>query len=60
MSLVGDVLCRLDVIKEMNQRLGYRNSVDTTFNPRQVLYVETNLIDLDDPVDSEATFVDPK
>ena len=47
-------------IKEMNHKMAYRNAMENSFNPRQVPYVETNLIDLDDPVDSEATSIDPK
>ena len=51
--LVGDTLHRSD----MNHRLGYGNAMK---DPRIVPYMEANPIDLDDLVDSEATFVDPK
>lgn len=44
----------------MNYRLGFRSSFDKTFNPRATPYVEPNLIDLDDPADSETTSANPK
>ena len=52
-SLVKDTLHRSD----MNHRLGYGNFMK---DPRIVPYMETNLIDLDDPIDSEVTSADPK
>ena len=42
---------------EMNHRSGYGNSMK---DHRMVPCAETNLIDLDDPTDSNATFLDPK
>ena len=44
-------------ILDMNHRLGYGNVMK---DPRTVPYMEPNLMDLDDPTHSEATFVDPK
>ena len=41
----------------MNHKLGYVNVMK---DHRRVPYVETNLIDLDDPSNSEATSIDPK
>ena len=32
--LVRDMLFRLDVIKEMNHRLTYKNAMENYFNPR--------------------------
>lgn len=59
-SSIGDIPCRPNVMKEMNHRLGYKNTLDVFFNLRQTPYVEINLIDLDDPVDSEATYANPE
>lgn len=44
----------------MNHRLAYKNATENSFNPRPTPYVETNLIDLNDHVDLEATSTDPK
>ena len=60
MSLVGNASPRLDLIVDMNHRLGSRSAFEDPFNPRVVQYMETNLIDLDDLTDLEATSVDPK
>ena len=49
-----------DLMIDMNRRLGFKSSFEDPFNPREVPYMETNLIDLDDPGDSEATSADPK
>jgi hypothetical protein len=51
MSPVGNASPRPDLIENMNYRLGLKNSFEDPFNPRVVPYMETNLIDLDDPVD---------
>lgn len=55
MSPVGNSSPQPDLIVDMNHRLGLNSSFEDPFNPREVPYMETNLIDLDDPVDSEAT-----
>lgn len=47
-------------IADINCRLGFRSSSDNLFNPRVAPYMEPNLIDLDDPADSEATSADSK
>lgn len=60
MSPMGDALHRLDVMAKMNHRFGYKIVMEDPFNPRIVPYMETNLIDYEDPIDSEATAVDPK
>ena len=60
MSPVGNASPRQDLIAEMNHRLGYKNAFEDPFNPRVVPYMETNLIDLDDPANSKATSIDPK
>ena len=52
-SLVGDTFHRL----ENNYRLGYGNVMK---DRRTIPFVETNLIDLDDHVDLEENYVDPK
>ena len=44
----------------MNHRLGLRSSFDDPFNPRAAPYIEPNLIDINDPANSEATSADPK
>ena len=48
------------MIGEMNHMLGYKNVMEDPFNPRVVPYVEKNLIDLDDPTNSEANSADRK
>ena len=60
MSPMGDALHRLDVMAEMNHRMGYKNVMKDPFNPREVTYVETNLIDLDDLANSEETSTNKK
>ena len=52
---MGDILYRPNVIGEMNHKLGYGNVMKDLFDPRVVLYGETNLIDLDDHTNSEVT-----
>ena len=52
-SLVGVMFHRL----EMNHRLGYGNAMK---DHKIVPFMETNLIDLDDPTNSEVTFANPK
>ena len=44
----------------MNQRLSPKNPSWNPFISKDVSYTQPNLIDLDDPIDSEATSVDPK
>ena len=52
-SSIGDTFHR----SEMNYRLGYGNTMK---DHRSIPFMETNLIDLDDLADSEATFANPK
>jgi hypothetical protein len=51
---------RPDLMVDMNHRLGLKSSFEDHFNPRAIPYMETNLIDLDDPANSEVTSADPK
>ena len=44
----------------MNQRLSPRNPSQNPFISKDVSYTQPNLIDLDDPIDSKATSIDPK
>ena len=44
----------------MNQRLSARNPSQNPFISKDVSYTQPNLIDLDDPINSEATSIDPK
>ena len=44
----------------MKQRLSLENSSKNPFISKVISYTQPNLIDLDDPIDSEATSVDPK
>ena len=60
MSPVGTRSPRLELVAKVNQRLGPKSSFGDPFNSKAISYVEPNLIDLDDPVDSEATSIDPK
>ena len=52
-SSLGDTFHR----SEMNYKLGYGNAMK---DHKTVPFMETNLIDLDDPIDSEATSTNPK
>lgn len=54
MSLVGNISPRLDLIAKMHHRLGFKSCFGYPSNPKIVSYTEPNLIDLDDPTDSEA------
>ena len=60
MSSVGNASPRPDLIVKMNHRLRSRITFEDPFNLRAIPYMETNLIDLDDPMDLEATSAYPK
>ena len=60
LSLVGTRSPRLELIAKMNQRLGPKSSFGNPLNSKAVSYTQPNLINLDDPIDSKATSVDPK
>ena len=44
----------------MKQRLSLKNSSKNPFISKPISCTQPNLIDLDDPIDSEATSIDPK
>ena len=58
--MVGVRSPKSEPIAEMNQRLSPKNPFWNPFISKDVSYTQPNLIDLDDPIDSKATFVDPK
>ena len=60
MSPVGTRSPRLELVAKVNQRLGPKSSFGDPFNSKVVSSTQPNLKDLDDPINSEATFVDPK
>ena len=60
MSPVGTRSPRPELIAKVNQRLGPKRSFGDSFNSKVFSYTQPNLIDLDDPIDSKATSIDPK
>ena len=60
MSQVGTRSPRPELIAEINKRLGPKSSFGNPFNSKVVSYIQPSLIDLDDPIDSKATSIDPK
>ena len=60
MPPVGTRSPRPKLMAEMNQRLGLKSSFGDPFNSEDFSYIQPNLIDLDDPIELEATSVDPK
>ena len=60
-SPVGIGSPRLELMAKMNQKLqGLKRSFGNPFISKAASSIEPNLIDLDDPIDSEATSIDPK
>ena len=60
MSPVGTRSPRPELIAEMNKKLGPKSSFGDPFNSKYVSYLQANLIDLGDPIDSKANSIDPK
>ena len=60
MSPIGNASLRKNLISKMKHRLGLKSSFGDPLNPRAIPHIEPNLIDLDEPANSEATSTDPK
>ena len=60
MSLVGTRSPRHELIAKMNQIFGLQSSFGNPFISKAISHTKPNLIDLDEPIDSEATSIDPK
>ena len=58
-SSIVDTTFKPNMSKEINQRCGYKNTLNIKLNLGKVSYIERNLIDLDDLVDLENTSIDP-